>query len=84
MGFTLLWCRYQARLQAVAVWHGQINLIGEVPWLSNALAYGYGPVTCGGCNGHKQTKATVEDLSLNRPGMVNMRGLLLMAGLHPP
>ncbi|MEA5448844.1 HNH endonuclease signature motif containing protein [Leptolyngbya sp. CCNP1308] len=29
-------------------------------------------------------RATVEELSLNRLGIVNMRRLLLLAGLHPP
>lgn len=29
-------------------------------------------------------RATVNALSLNRPGIVNMRRLLLLAGLHPP
>jgi hypothetical protein len=29
-------------------------------------------------------RATVEALKLNRPGVINMRKLLLMAGLHPP
>lgn len=29
-------------------------------------------------------RATVESLKLNRPGVINMRKLLLMAGLHPP
>ena len=29
-------------------------------------------------------RATVEKLDLNRPGVVNLRRLLLTAGLHPP
>jgi len=29
-------------------------------------------------------RATVHALKLNRPGIVNMRRLLLLAGLHPP
>lgn len=29
-------------------------------------------------------RATVEKLELNRPGVVNLRRLLLIAGLHPP
>ncbi|HZG40157.1 MAG TPA: HNH endonuclease signature motif containing protein [Nodosilinea sp.] len=29
-------------------------------------------------------RATTNALSLNRPGIVNMRRLLLIAGLHPP
>lgn len=29
-------------------------------------------------------RATVEVLRLNRPGVVNLRRLLFMAGLHPP
>lgn len=29
-------------------------------------------------------RATVHALNLNRPGIVNMRRLLLLAGLHPP
>lgn len=29
-------------------------------------------------------RATIEALRLNRPGIVNLRRLLVMAGLHPP
>ncbi len=29
-------------------------------------------------------RATVEALKLNRPGVINLRRLLLLAGLHPP
>lgn len=29
-------------------------------------------------------RATIEALALNRPGVVNLRGLLVLAGLHPP
>ncbi|MBC6473749.1 MAG: hypothetical protein GDA48_13800 [Hormoscilla sp. GM102CHS1] len=29
-------------------------------------------------------RATIEALALNRPGVVNLRQLLLLAGLHPP
>ena len=29
-------------------------------------------------------RATVEALQLNRPGVVNLRGLLLLVGEHPP
>jgi hypothetical protein len=35
-----------------------------------------GHTTCG--------RATIEALHLNRPGIVNLRRLLVMAGLHPP
>lgn len=29
-------------------------------------------------------RVTIETLRLNRPGVINMRKLMLMAGLHPP
>ncbi len=29
-------------------------------------------------------RATLEALSLNRPGVINLRRLLALAGLHPP
>jgi hypothetical protein len=29
-------------------------------------------------------RATIDALKLNRPGVINVRKLLLMAGLHPP
>lgn len=29
-------------------------------------------------------RATIEALSLNRPGVINLRRLLVSAGLHPP
>jgi hypothetical protein len=29
-------------------------------------------------------RATIEALSLNRPGVINLRRLLASAGLHPP
>ncbi|MEL7355730.1 MAG: hypothetical protein AAFN40_04110 [Cyanobacteria bacterium J06560_6] len=29
-------------------------------------------------------RATVEALSLNRTGVINLRRLLIIAGLHPP
>jgi hypothetical protein len=32
----------------------------------------------------KTGRATISGLSINRPGVVNIRRLLLLAGLHPP
>ena len=36
---------------------------------------------CGGCNGGR---ATVAALHLNRAGLVNIRRLMVLGGVHPP
>ncbi|MEQ8536064.1 MAG: HNH endonuclease signature motif containing protein [Coleofasciculus sp. D1-CHI-01] len=53
----------------------QQNWTEHFDW-SEDLTQLLGPTPCG--------RATIAALALNRPGVVNLRRLLILAGLHPP
>ncbi len=62
--------------QDVKLFHPRQQVWSEHFGWSDDFTQVIGKTPCG--------RATVEALSLNRTGVVNLRRLLVMAGLHPP